>query len=59
MSVSCGACEELVLPASECHRVDVAHAMISQGLDCWCPACGRFWKGTEEDLLNSFENLEK
>lgn len=34
----------------ECPRDDVAGWHAKDGMDLWCPCCGRFWKGTAEEL---------
>ena len=43
----CGSC---LFPIRECHRGDIAGFHAKEGMDLFCCCCGRFWKGTEEEL---------
>lgn len=41
-------------PIRDCPRQDCAqHAVETSGANLWCPACGEFWKGSEDDVLKA------
>lgn len=55
--VDCPRCPEghpFGTPIRECPRLDVAQWEIKhRAANLWCPCCGGFWKGSEDDVLKA------
>lgn len=53
-------CDSLALPIQLCHRVDVASFHYEkENMNLWCCCCGRFWRGTDEELKNAEKRAEE
>ena len=41
-------------PIRECHRQDIVEwERECNGANLWCPCCGAFWRGNDDDVLKA------
>lgn len=49
-----GAC-----PIETCHSQDIAGWHAKDGMNLFCCCCGRFWKGTDEEVKEAWKREEE
>lgn len=50
---ACELCALISARIEDCPREDVAGVYVKRGMNLYCPDCGRFWEGSEAELVEA------